>query len=310
MGMKVFVLSKKNIDLSRAEVEAHYGSVFTRDRYAFVTTKGTKYMQFAFTKGVYKVLFRCKEKDLFNSIEEYNWDRIIKRKTFKIESDTDKQRIAKIIWSLVDRPKVKLDRPDVVVQFFFIGSQVYATVLIWENKEDFLSRKPHNRPGFYPASLDPQLARCMINLAGSNGGIVDPFCGTGGILIESALLGYRTTGFDWDRTMLEKCTKNLKYFGLSRNIHIDLGDARTFYRKCGAIVCEPPFGRNTRERNLDELYYAFLVNAKRSTKTIVMSFPHWVSWKKIVKKSGWKLDKEFSLYVHKSMTRKIVVLTS
>jgi len=51
-------------------------------------------------------------------------------------------------------------------------------------------RTAPKRPYFKPISLDPRLARAMANIAcPEEGKILDPFCGTGGILLEAAAIG-------------------------------------------------------------------------------------------------------------------------
>ncbi len=44
--------------------------------------------------------------------------------------------------------------------------------------------------------MSPKLARCMVNLTGvkENDLVLDPFCGTGGILIEAGIMGARVIG--------------------------------------------------------------------------------------------------------------------
>jgi len=307
--MKLFVLSKKNCGLSFSEVCGVYKTVKQHDTFVFVETENTNYQRLAFTKEVYDVLFHCLRKDIVASLETYNWNNIIKNKTYKIESDTYKERILSVIWARLKHPHVDLKQPEVLIRFFFIGTTVYATTREWKNTYDFLSRKPHLRPSFYPASLDPQLARCMVNLARvrGNGTILDPFCGTGGIVIEAAFSGTNVVGYDTSSWMLKKCKENIAYYNL-KNVRLEKKDATTFRKKCAAIVTEPPFGKNTKSQDLDTLYYDFLVNAKKNTKRIVMTFPHWIQWEKIVLKSGWMIVNHFSWYVHKSMTREIAVL--
>ncbi len=163
------------------------------------------------------------------------------------------------------------------------------------------------RKEFYPASLDPQLALAMINLSASSKGPVDaPFCGTGGILIEGAVSKRKMFGFDVSAWMLEKCKKNLQQYGLS--VIVTQGNATTFKKKCAAVVTELPFGKNTKSQDLVSLYTAFLLNAAKNTKTVVASFPDFVKYKKIIKKTGWKLQHDFSWYLHKSLTKHVVVL--
>lgn len=59
--------------------------------------------------------------------------------------------------------------------------------------------------------LPPKLAQIMLNLAQSQPGAVvyDPFCGTGTVLVEAALLGYKIIGSDLDPRMVAAAQENL-----------------------------------------------------------------------------------------------------
>ena len=61
---------------------------------------------------------------------------------------------------------------------------------------DFNKRKPQHRPFFKPTSMHPKIARLLVNLAHVKAGntVLDPFCGTGGILIEAALMKMKVSG--------------------------------------------------------------------------------------------------------------------
>lgn len=312
--MRLFILSQKHLPLSIAEVEALYphALVEVKDHLVFINSEKKYYEKLAYTKAVYDVLFFCSKKNLFSFIKKQNWNKIIKN-PYCIRSPSEERKIAAEIWRSLQKPKVSLDDPRTEIHFIFIGKKVYATKLLWRNDNACLQRKPHARPGFYPASLDPQLARAMVNLSGvvsdkkGSATIVDPFCGTGGILIEAAFLGHRSYGYDSSAWMLKKCKQNIAHYEL-KNVVLQQGDARTFFRKCAAIVTDPPFGKNTKSQDIVALYIAFLENAKRSTNKMVMNFPNTVNHRKIIRATGWKIQKEFSWYIHNSLTRMIVVL--
>lgn len=73
-------------------------------------------------------------------------------------------------------------------------------------------RTAPKRPYFKPISLDPRLARAMANIAcPEEGKILDPFCGTGGILLEAAAIGSHVFGSDADSRMVEGSRDNLKW---------------------------------------------------------------------------------------------------
>ncbi|MDO4747070.1 MAG: DNA methyltransferase [Candidatus Saccharibacteria bacterium] len=63
--------------------------------------------------------------------------------------------------------------------------------------------------------LPPKLAQILINLCGpleSGAVVLDPFCGTGVVLQEALLMGYRAYGTDISERMVEYSEKNLEWF--------------------------------------------------------------------------------------------------
>ena len=82
--------------------------------------------------------------------------------------------------------------------------------------------------------LPPKLAQILINLCGSlksGATILDPFCGTGVVLQEAILMGYRAYGTDISERMVEYSQKNLKWLLKLENDSIrgnpEPGKART-----------------------------------------------------------------------------------
>ncbi len=73
-------------------------------------------------------------------------------------------------------------------------------------------RTAPKRPYFKPISLDPRVGRAMANLACPEGGkLLDPFCGTGGILMEGAGSGLQVFGSDADSRMVWGTRENLEW---------------------------------------------------------------------------------------------------
>jgi tRNA (guanine10-N2)-dimethyltransferase len=103
----------------------------------------------------------------------------------------------------------------------------------------------------------------LINLSRvSPGGILlDPFCGTGGVLLESSFLGLRTIGTDLAESMLEGAKKNLDHFNINAELaRSDIGNIRHTLAKMGVgevdgIATDMPYGRasTTFGENLEEL---------------------------------------------------------
>ena len=116
-----------------------------------------------------------------------------------------------------------------------------------------LARRDQARPArdAFVGMLPPKLAQVMINLAqpASGSTILDPFCGTGVLLQEAALLGFDVYGTDLSEKMVRYSQENIawleKEFHLKLNKKIELGDAmeKTWQQPIGAVVCETYLGQ-------------------------------------------------------------------
>ncbi len=101
-------------------------------------------------------------------------------------------------------------------------------------------------------STSPKLCRSLITLAGARRGdtVLDPFCGTGTLLMEAALLGMRCVGIDLDANAVQGTAANLKWLGRELEEYLDFrvlhGDARDsehlVAEKVDAIAFEPYLG--------------------------------------------------------------------
>ncbi len=106
------------------------------------------------------------------------------------------------------------------------------------------------KPAPHPdIALSPRLARTLVNLAGLSPGqtVLDPFCGSGTILIEAYGKSLRCLGLDTSATRVQEARENLHWSvgGVTdRGYDIRKGDARDLPRmlrgtKVDAIVTEP-----------------------------------------------------------------------
>jgi len=108
------------------------------------------------------------------------------------------------------------------------------------------TRKPSPRSDI---SLSPRLARTLVNLAGLKPGqtLLDPFCGSGTILVEAYTKSLRCLGVDSRASRVQEARENLRWSigGITdRGYDIRKGDARDLSRmlrgtKVDAIVTEP-----------------------------------------------------------------------
>ncbi|MCJ7450708.1 MAG: methyltransferase domain-containing protein [Candidatus Nanohaloarchaeota archaeon QJJ-9] len=199
---------------------------------------------------------------------------------------------------------VDLDSPDEVFYAYVYQGEVFLGRRVWE-RGSFEDRRSHLRPFSSPVSMHPKLARALVNLSGAEPGstILDPMCGTGGILIEAGLVGFKPYGLDIEEEMVEGARENLEHYGVSAELRRgDVRNASDFFdRRFDAVVCDLPYGRASRtEGEKDELIQAFLREARKLScgRIVFMSDREKIR----------DLEPEFEIYVHSSLTRYIYVL--
>ena len=88
--------------------------------------------------------------------------------------------------------------------------------------------------------------------------LLDPFCGTGGVLIEAASIGVKAIGSDISPKMVEGCKENLEHFNLEwEKIEVsDIGDIESSIGRVDSVATDPPYGRatSTMREPLGDLY--------------------------------------------------------
>lgn len=106
--------------------------------------------------------------------------------------------------------------------------------------------KPYHTTNSLPARLARGLVNLVIPPARS---ILDPFCGTGSILLEAQSLGLQTYGVDISSRMVQISKKNLAHFGYPDTVEI--GNAIVSQQTADAIVTDLPYGRTIIEIKQD-----------------------------------------------------------
>ncbi|MBO7657378.1 methyltransferase domain-containing protein [Candidatus Saccharibacteria bacterium] len=160
---------------------------------------------------------------------------------------------------------------------------------------DAYSRRDQGRPArdAKVGMLPPKLAQILINLCGplpEKSVILDPFCGTGVVLQEALLMGYKAYGTDISERMVEYSRRNLEYFKFS-NFELEVGDATNHqWPKVDAVACEgylgKPMNKIPSEMELKEqkqecagIILGFLKNLSGQIKQdtpVVMGIPAWL----------------------------------
>jgi len=331
-----FLLAGENIDLAKEEVLALLNAkkYELHDRLLIIETKKVKLKELsqrlAFTHSIYQLLFAANKNknNLKKAMQSFKWQSIYKGGfSFRIRNmNSDRlkfseQELSSIIWSKLKTPKVNLNAAETKIELLSLKTaktaknSLFCLMKLFDIKKDFDKRKAHLRPGFNPVSLDPRLARCIVNLTGAKKGskILDPFCGTGGILIEAGLMGLKPIGCDIDEEMLRKTQLNLEHFGI-KHYELKKMDAAKSNKKVkfDYVVTDLPYGRSSKaDKNLEQLYLNFLKNLeKRLKKRAVVVFPDFLNRTKLIKKAKLKAKREFSCYIHKTLTKKIVMVST
>ena len=208
--------------------------------------------------------------------------------------------------------KIDLDNPDVKI-LVYTGSKIIISILEENSTTSYKSCLKHHvryRPYFSPISIHPRIARSMVNLANCspNDTVLDPFCGTGGILIEAADMGMKAKGIDLLEKMVVNSRGNLKYFGLKGKIK--KGDVEESKNQgFEAIVTDPPYGiaSSTGGEKVSELLQRAMnifSEAMEKGKRMVMA----ISNPELIQTTNFKIIYQFEWYIHKSLTRNILVL--
>lgn len=145
---------------------------------------------------------------------------------------------------------------------------------------------------------------------------MDPFCGTGGLLIEASLIGAEAYGCDVDEDVIGGCEKNLKSLGI-KNYHLAIADARKLNEKYknffDAVATDPPYGISTSTMGvtLEQLYsdtMKTLHDILKPGRYACIMAPQKVDIEQYAEYSGFKVVERHFERMHKSLVRKIVVI--
>jgi tRNA (guanine10-N2)-dimethyltransferase len=211
--------------------------------------------------------------------------------------------------------KVDLETPDTEIRILLTNKFYVCRKLFDIERRYFEQRRVIYRPFFSPISLHPRIARALVNLSGIKKGekILDPFCGTGGILLEAGMIGAHVFGSDIDKKMVQGCKKTLGYYGINPDnvFQMDIGKIGKI-GKVDGVVSDFPYGRSTRiNRKLEDLYDQAFENIWRvlkKNKQAVVGLPTLDSVK--IADPYLQVLNIYPYWVHKSLTRYFVVFSA
>ncbi len=224
--------------------------------------------------------------------------------------------------------RVSLENPDYLLQaekIYDNDDDGYILGLSEDGYKEFSwrARRPRVRKFFLPSAIYPKLARALVNLSRVKEGdfFLDPFCGTGSLLIESSLMGMRSLGVDITRWIARGAKLNLNGFSLPFDsvIRAESSAALPFTHVDG-IATDVPYGRASSTKGLStkELLERFLnisvslcLNSTNLRKGFcVVMHPSTVKLEEIsaVEDHTFHLKEQHLLYVHRNLTRAISIL--
>jgi tRNA (guanine10-N2)-dimethyltransferase len=236
----------------------------------------------------------------------------------KLKSVELENVLGKEIWlQLKKKNKVRMKNPDKTFVIMLVENEfLFGLQLFVQKKGSFVNRRPDIRPYFKPGTLDPRFARLMVNLslASEDKYLLDPFCGPGGILLESTLMNCKAIGMDIDKKMIVGAKKNLQYFTPNADYELLIGDARNlpFYGTIDSISTDPPYGRSTsthgREiKNLLNLFFEQANQALKHKGYLAIGMFEEMPLQEVAYEYNFEVKVYEKLYIHKSLTRKVGV---
>jgi tRNA (guanine10-N2)-dimethyltransferase len=212
--------------------------------------------------------------------------------------------------------KVDLRSPTKPLRGILAGSLFHLGLIMSQRPRGSVHRRrPRKRAVFHPSTMPPKIARCLVNLSEVRDGetFLDPFCGVGGIAIEASLLGCSVVGVDALSRMVRSARRNLAHFGLA-SYGLLRGDARNLpLRTVDAIATDPPYGTgaSTLKSTTRNILASFLPQARMilsSGGRVVFASPLGTRAVDLAESEGFKVYDRHELYVHRSLTREILVL--
>ena len=296
--MYIYRLAGENLELAEAELDGFLNAnnvdetVSRKGRLAFTESHPDQLKRLALTHEVAEEI----DPETFKPEGSYAV-RVENLTGKKVEKETVESELGEKLST--EKNKVKLENPETVIKVYITDNKKYYGQVIEDiNRGLFQKRSNEKRPFSSPISMDPILARVLGNLSEVSSGeqILDPFCGTGGILIEAGLCGIGVKCLDIQEEMVEGAKQNLKEYGiLNYNIKKgDISEVDEIFDRYNAVISDLPYGKASRQENeAVEKFLKFIQNFEG--KTVFM----------YNKASIGDYQADFGVYVHKNLTRYI-----
>lgn len=209
--------------------------------------------------------------------------------------------------------RADLKNPEVQLRVLLTEDKnIFGRIMYSIDRSAFEARKPHYKPFFYPGVMMPRTARALVNIAKPERNLLDPFCGTGGILAEAGLIGIIVIGGDMQRKLLLGAKMNLDHYNIDHSLmYQDACRMALRDESVDAVVTDPPYGRSAAIKaeslthmltgSLREIYRVL----KKGKRAVFISER---DVEALAKDAGFRVVQSHLQRVHKSLTRRITVL--
>jgi len=242
----------------------------------------------------------------------------IGKKEVKITSMDLERDLGNHVYNKFEENKleVNLKSPDYTFRAILIKNRFFLGLEIWSiNRKKYSIREPGKRDFFRPGAMRTDYARALVNLSRIRRGEIffDPFCGGGGFLLEASYLGAYAIGTDLDSYAVKGSVRNMKQFKRS-NCEVLQGDSRNISIKFfHAVATDPPYSlqSSTHGEKVSKLTYDFLIESKEylmKNRYLVYCTPSSLESEAIVEKTDYQIVTLIDTFIHKSLTRRVLVL--
>lgn len=223
--------------------------------------------------------------------------------------DSEVPALERLMGSLIGG-EVSLTGPGLEYRAILSGDRCFLGRVIERiDRKAYEARKPGSRAFFHPGVMMPRLARALVNISLVRPGqhLLDPFCGTGGIVLEAALVGAVGIGSDVDPFMAAGSRRNVPSVDIVRadTTCLPFADA-----SIEAVATDLPYGQSVSiiAGSLDGLYAGALQEIRRvlvpGGRAVV------VTHRDIAGMAAGLMQVRacYAQRVHRSLTRRIMVL--
>lgn len=176
---------------------------------------------------------------------------------------------------------------------FWFGEILETPDGIWKRHDE--------KPLRTSSSLPSRLCRAIVNLALRPGDVVlNPCCGTGSFLLETAAMGAEVYGMDHNPKMVWMSRRNVAHFGYAASV--EQGEANGWGRHGDVLLADLPYDRNckTTDANVQNIIHSSVCLAPRAVFVAEISLTACLFEAGYSQVSVYKVPKtpRFTRYVH------------